>query len=193
MKLIKIKEDHYVVVDDSEIKEGDWYISPSGGIISDHNGTEVLPDGWNKITHSTQPLGIGWQQEVIELSLKEVKKLIGEMDAEKKAEEYADFSNDYVPLAFGEKFNTTTKRDYLAGYNQALEDNKDRKYTRNEVHDLMCKAFMQGFKKADVVDAGLEGLETDVECAWILMRYDTTPLKTQWIVDFVDGKLKLKQ
>lgn len=26
MKLIKINTDHYVVVDDSEIQEGDWYI-----------------------------------------------------------------------------------------------------------------------------------------------------------------------
>ena len=26
MKLIKINTDHYVVVDDSEIKEGDWYL-----------------------------------------------------------------------------------------------------------------------------------------------------------------------
>jgi len=53
----------------------------------------------------------------------------------------------------------------------------ENKYTRDEVHMLMCKAFEAGFKKADVVDAGLEGKETDVECAWILTKYDSEPNK----------------
>jgi hypothetical protein len=34
---------------------------------------------------------------------------------EEAAEKYADFSNDYVPAAFGGKFNETTKRDFIAG------------------------------------------------------------------------------
>lgn len=46
-------------------------------------------------------------------------------------------------------------------------------YTREEVHALMCEAFIAGWKKADVVEAGLEGLDTDVECAWILTKYDS--------------------
>ena len=207
MNLIKINTEHYVIVDDSEIKEGDVVaeklITGEYELFEIHNTNDIDSSSQKVITHSTQPLSeecktcTGYCEQCVDktkpLSLQEVKELIGEVDVEKKAEEYADFSNDYVPLAFGEKFNTTTKRDYLAGYNQALEANKEKKYTRDEVHGLMCKAFIQGWKKADVVDAGLEGLETDVECAWILMRYDTTPLKTQWIVDFVDGKLKLKQ
>ena len=41
-------------------------------------------------------------------------------------------------------------------------------YLKEEVFKLMCIAFEAGFKKAEVVEAGLEGLETDVECAWIL-------------------------
>ena len=32
MKLIKINTDHYVVVDDSEIQEGDWYIDDTNRI-----------------------------------------------------------------------------------------------------------------------------------------------------------------
>ena len=31
------------------------------------------------------------------------------------AENYADFSNDYVPMSFGGEFNETTKRDFIAG------------------------------------------------------------------------------
>lgn len=53
----------------------------------------------------------------------------------------------------------------------------NKQYTRDEVHMLMCLAFEQGFKKADVVNAGLEGKETDVECAWILTKYDSEPNK----------------
>ena len=95
------------------------------------------------------------------------------MDVEKRAEEYADFSNDYVPLAFGDKFNETTKRDYLAGYNQALADNKAKKYTEEDLkryHNIMC---LHGNKKGEEFIQSLQP-------------------KTEWEVEFIDGKLKLK-
>ena len=57
---------------------------------------------------------------------------------------------------------------------------ENKQYTRNEVHMLMCLAFEQGFKKTDTVEAGLESKETDVECAWILTKYDSSPDKTQY-------------
>jgi len=57
---------------------------------------------------------------------------------------------------------------------------ENKLYTRDEVHMLMCQAFEQGFKKANVVEAGLEALETDVECAWILTRFDSTPNKNNF-------------
>jgi len=54
MKLIKINTDHYIVVDDSEIKEGDWTYHHVKGIY------EARVDGaytnQKKITYSTQPL-----------------------------------------------------------------------------------------------------------------------------------------
>jgi hypothetical protein len=83
MELIKIDTDHFVVVDDSEIKGYDWS-------RFDYSDFSEMP---NVITHSTQPLdtiilknrdhsqsvghyyGNGGQ-----LSLQEVKKLIGEVD-----------------------------------------------------------------------------------------------------------------
>ena len=34
---------------------------------------------------------------------------------EEAAESYADFSNDYVPICFGDKFNPTSKADFIAG------------------------------------------------------------------------------
>jgi hypothetical protein len=56
----------------------------------------------------------------------------------------------------------------------------NKQYTRDEVHMLMCLAFEQGFKKVDLVEAGLEGKEIDVECAWILTEYDSSPDKTEY-------------
>jgi hypothetical protein len=47
----------------------------------------------------------------------------------------------------------------------------ERMYSKEEVLQLMCKAFEVGFKKYDVVEAGLEGLETEIECNWILKKY----------------------
>ena len=62
MKLIKINTDHYIVVDDSKIEVGDWYIDDTKQIRKALVSDEVY---WQhrsynreymKITHSTQPL-----------------------------------------------------------------------------------------------------------------------------------------
>lgn len=59
-KLIKLTKDHYVIVDDSEIKEGDWYyweITKTIQIakLDSLNRLPKNSDGSKKITHSTQP------------------------------------------------------------------------------------------------------------------------------------------
>lgn len=61
--------------------------------------------------------------------------------------------------------------------NTTMKLMENKQYTRDEVHMLMCKAFEQGFKKADVFKARLKSKETDLECAWILTRYDSEPNK----------------
>ena len=43
---------HIYITSDKEIKEGDWYCSPSG-ITSKHNGSEKLPNNWKKIILTT--------------------------------------------------------------------------------------------------------------------------------------------
>jgi hypothetical protein len=55
---------------------------------------------------------------------------------EEAAEKYADFSNDYVPLAFafGNKFNETTKRDFIEG----AKWQEERMYSEEEVYNLLC-------------------------------------------------------
>ena len=55
---------------------------------------------------------------------------------EEAAEKYADFSNDYVPLAFGSKFNETTKRDFIEG----VKWHQERSYSEEEVLELLRKS-----------------------------------------------------
>lgn len=45
-------------------------------------------------------------------------------------------------------------------------------FVKDEVLELMCKAFEAGYKKYEVVEAGLEGLETEIECNWIFEKYN---------------------
>jgi hypothetical protein len=47
-----LKSLHIYITSDEEIKDGDWYCSPNG-IVSKYNGTEKLPDNWNKIILTT--------------------------------------------------------------------------------------------------------------------------------------------
>lgn len=66
-KLIKINEEHYIIVDNSKINKNDWYYSSFSNVIL--KATEVKndriyfnnfecspPEFCKKITHSTQPL-----------------------------------------------------------------------------------------------------------------------------------------
>jgi hypothetical protein len=59
---------------------------------------------------------------------------------EEAAEKYADFSNDYVPMSFGDNFNETTKKDFINGAKWQAE----RMYSEEEVIKLLtarCKHF----------------------------------------------------
>ena len=76
----------------------------------------------------------------------------------------------------GVKLHPSGLETYLKGnaINAMVEIAKwqaERMYSEKEVFDLMYKAFEAGYKKYEVVEAGLEGLETDVECNWILKKY----------------------
>ena len=55
-------------------------------------------------------------------------------------------------------------------YINEIKQEQERMYSEEEVFSLMCKAFEAGYKKYDVVEAGLEGLETEIECNWILKK-----------------------
>ena len=59
---------------------------------------------------------------------------------------------------------------------ERLEEAAERMYSEEEVYELMIKAFNAGFNKYESVEAGLEGKETDLECANILKKYIKTKI-----------------
>ena len=84
MKLVKLTDDHYVIVDENaEIKEGDWYLGLHNKLIKATDGKHYAAYVANavrlsgkpvyKITHSTD-IDIN---ELYYISLQEVKELIG--------------------------------------------------------------------------------------------------------------------
>lgn len=182
MKLIKLSAEHYIIVDDSEIKEGD-YILMNWSIIRqcDYIDGYMLIDTTqgkhhisvcDKITHSTQP--DKGMDNVTFISLSEVKELTVEVDVEKKAKQ------DAIEL-FGNDFSLASlshQTEFKRGYYQALEDNKDRKYTEEDMRVAIRLAttskydhILEFYSEADI----LQSLQPP----------------TSWDVTFVDGKLKL--
>ena len=186
MKLIKLNPNHFIVVDDSDIKENDFvFVNGNiGRVISVEEETLLventpfeIKDGaqefWihecNKITHSTQPL-----DGVKLISLSEVKELIGEVDVEKLAElnGYPESSQFY-----------DYKEGFIDGYEQAVEDNKDKKYTEEDIN----KALSWGYHAAkdEAKGIGSSGYGTR-----FFESIQTKP-KTEWDVEFVDRILRL--
>lgn len=103
-KLVKLSDTHYIVVDDSEIKEGDYAIHNNKEyrekynekpIICTKSNKESIQEHWDKITHSTQPLNESTQPNtefywntISKLSLSEVEEAIYGYNVEKMADEY---------------------------------------------------------------------------------------------------------
>lgn len=213
MKLIKINTDHYVVVDDSEIQEGDWMI---------RNGEQpilVTPNFWwdfavpyKKITHSTRPIEdvqkeypyLGHNNlvkhkgydKIKPLSLSEVKELIGEVDVEKRAEKFIGCKYDDIE----DNIDQIGYDSFIRGYKQALEDNKEKKYTEEDIrkaiemardikddsaHDIFTAEDISGC--AEVCTYGWRNRYKDEEIIQSIQP------KTEWEVEIIDGKLKLNK
>lgn len=151
MKLKKLSEDHYIVVDDSEIKEGDYCtthlniidvgkIHNSYTIFNPQNKEHLdLLKSCKKITHSTQPLGFLNEVGLTTANLK------------------PDWTNvEYLPLS--------------------------------EVKELLCVVdAKKKYTEEDMVEAYKMGLMTLSD----QRLKDYMQEKTEWEVEFIDGKLQL--
>lgn len=201
MKLIKLNTDHYVIVDDSEIKVGDWIVNINGywkGKIAQSTG-EVM-DCWKKITHSTQPFNCNCSNKgyrldtncaernhcfdkIQYLSLQEVKEILGEVNVEKKVKNEMGIP-DYLPTNSMSPSMQGSLEFGIKCYTQALEDNKDKKYTEEDLK----KAIEFGYQ----LRCNNRPINSGHNWVKDFIAQSLQP-KTEWEVEFIDGKLKLKQ
>ena len=180
----KLAEDHYIVVDDSDIKIGDIVaeklLTGKYELFTIQTLNDIDEQTQIKITHSTQPesFGTGWMKSIQPLFLSEVKELLGVVDVEKSMWYERNLQN---PYSSDSPSNTGFNKGFELGYNQAIEDNKDRKYTREDLLDAYTWGFLEGTERGDDVTDSVNKFSQALQP------------KTEWEVEIVDGKLKLIQ
>lgn len=178
-KLIKLSEKHYIIVDDSEIKEGDWYWTPIKRSIEQCiKKLLIIKDGQNdveqfKITHSTQPLEDVLPNPIMgkiyknikPLFLSEVEEAINGYDVEKMSLQNQEFwrnGGDYDTFELG----------YKEGFKAHQELVKDKLFTVNDLRKAIAFAWSSDNKTmGEIIESLLP--------------------KTEWDIEFVDGKIKL--
>jgi hypothetical protein len=176
MKLIKIKEKHYIIVDDSEIKGGDFVYDSKDKVI--RFVKQYLPDEWiKKITHSTQFL-----EGVKQLVPSDIPiELIGEVDVFTVVEQWSKSKEKFV-------YQYWNKPSFIEGYNQALEDNKHKKYTEEDMKECI-KSILRDLNAHNEIDKPVNFVWTDS----FKKHIQSLQPKTEWEVEFnTNGKLKLK-
>ncbi len=190
-KLIKISNNHYIVVDDGEIKEGDYKYHHALGIrkaLVDGNYTNTF-----KITHSTQPLesykNIRTKEEqnngvipnvvmvktntVKSFSLSEVEEVIYGYSVEKLCD---NFYKDYQQSPYAME-----KGAWRLGFKAHQELVKDKLFTIDDMRIV----FNMGY---DLAAYGINRDDSD-------KQYDdyikSILPPTEWNVEFIDDKIKL--
>ena len=130
MRLIKLQQDHFVVVDDSPQRKGDlilhknWNKGAESRITKCPDEYGSTQEHWWKVQGSTHSL-----EGVSQLNLSEIKSLIGEVDVEeltqkmveKVFENYPENNHPYLATSI-----SLCEDFYKEGYNQCLEDSKDK-------------------------------------------------------------------
>lgn len=188
--MIKLSEEHCIVVDNSEITTGDIVaeklLTGKYELFTIHTLNDIDKSSQKKITYSTQPesLGVGWMQSVQPLFLSEVKELLGVVDVEKKALKISPVELDEDEFDVNETHRVT----WIDAYTQALEDNKEKKYTEEDLE----RAYFTGvadFHEKCILKKETAILDILIE---LFSKYIQSLQPTEWEVEFVDGKLKLK-
>jgi len=205
MKLIKINTNHYIVVDNSlDFSETDYYWDDKQKEIRTGSNNHVTGGYKIKITHSTQPLecdkmwtpvnGKQWMCNTMlccgkilnlktkPISLQEVKELIGEVDVEKKM---------ISPYPLNTQNDVDWCNGYQRGYTQALEDNKEKKYTNEDMLTIRNQLVTM-LPVGDVADWDMIQAVSKYT-KWLDEYIESLQPKTEWEVEFINGKLTLKQ
>lgn len=174
MKLIELTENHYIVVDNSEIKVGEYCYDSESKECYKSKGELPANPYILRITHSTKLSECCDSVEL--LYMNEAKALVGKVDIEQLAEQYAKAHSIY------ESGQDDVAYGFREGYNQCLEDNKDKKYTEDTLRDALFDALNRVQKECCMTHTK-DSIVRDIIKA-------LQPNK-EWEVEFENGKLKL--
>ena len=88
-----------------------------------------------------------------------------------------DLKNIYLQIIYGKK--ESYNDDELQVVDNLIDThrkyNRENLFTESQVLEYGENCFEAGFAKCDIVEAGLEAKETDIEINWILIK-----LMRQW-------------
>ena len=88
-----------------------------------------------------------------------------------------DLKQKYLQIIYGKKESYSD--DELQVVDNLIythrKYNKENLFTESQVLEYGTECFEAGFAKCDIVEAGLEAKETDIEINWILIK-----LMIQW-------------
>lgn len=213
MKLIKLSETHYIVIDDSEIKEGDFAIHIGNPYFQfNESMRQFLCKDCKKITHSTEPLSeeckrcTGACEQCIDgtkqLSLSEVEEAIYGVIKTVEVELSNDIKsllsignitqyNDRIEYELPFKFIEKEEKYYMV--HQELM--KDKLFTIEDMEKAM--RFIADFKSDFPEDFlnhyyGISNVDNLNDGEAINVFIQSLLPKTEWDVEFDEqGKIKL--
>lgn len=187
-KLIKLSDTHYIIVDDSEIKEGDWVIELLNKVIFQLkvDGNNYSDSTFKKITHSTKTLEeiIWWEKEtrrsklgfdkIKPLSLSEVEEVIYGYSVHNMAVKYCN--NHYKQKDWEENYD-----NYCEGFKAHKELVKDKLFSVEDINNLL-----QICMESSVIGTSVFMKRKGKEFIQSLLP------KTEWNIEFDEqGKIKL--
>ncbi len=198
-KLIKISECHYIIVSDEKIAEGDYYwdslvshwegvgilqmIGYAGEtIIQSSAGTTSPISTSMKVTHSTESIECDALDgptyiHIEPLYLGDCLIIENGYDIEELSQQlFGTLDND---------IGAERRLIFQAGFRKALEILGDKKYDDNDL--LSFESFVS--KWFDNPKASFDDYTKTMP--QILDKWKSTQLITEWMVELVDGKLKL--
>jgi peptide methionine sulfoxide reductase MsrA len=175
--LIKLSGQHYIIVDDSEIKKGDWIYKtnePHKNAISISTGG--APDGWKRISKS-----FGASMGSLEKSpLSEVKEAIYGYSVEKMANE----KYHRTPEEYNEDLNLLCA-GYSDGFVAAMELVKDKLFTVEDMINAFISGTNSGANYESIINCSsgdLEEAENFAKCEFEDFKKSLQP-KTEWDIE----------
>lgn len=208
-KLIKLSEDHYVVVDDSEINFGDYHVAinivktcgDKALAYTDNEQLKAISEigGAMKVTHSTQPLdtiilknrngsqSVGnYYGSIGPISLSEIEELIYGYRVEKMAKEECEYNQDSL-----RQYDTKFIEFYKEGFNAHKELTKDKLFTVEDMIYAYTEGTNAGSLYQSIADEDFGEADEFSDQEFEKFKKSLLP-KIEWDVKFNEqGKLEL--